>query len=116
MDRQQYFLNTDQNQFESLFVWQESYVSIYNGEVGKHEVTAKKALISYAYIHCWKRVIDQSRNYQCRTYDEGTHNLIWRIRQELSIEIVLRSLKLDGATASSESHLVVHVLMKWLVK
>ena len=76
MDRQQYFLNTNQNQVESLFVRQESYVSIYNGEVGKHDVAAKKALTSYAYMQCWKRVIDQSRNYQYRSCDKGTHNVI----------------------------------------
>ena len=47
----------DQNHIDSLFIRQESYVSIYNGELGKHDVAAKKALTAYAYMQCWKRVV-----------------------------------------------------------
>ena len=57
MERQQYFLNGDQNHVESLFVRQESYVSVYNGDVAKHDVQAKKHLSQYAYTNFWKKSV-----------------------------------------------------------
>ena len=86
MERQQYFLNMDQNHVDSLFLRQESYISVYNGDLGKHDVAAKKALTSYGYTHCWKRIVNKSKNYQNRSSVNGTHNVVWKIGNELGVD------------------------------
>ena len=86
MERQQYFLNQDQNHRDSLFVRQQSFVSTFNGEIGKHDIEAKKTLSSYAYNLCWLNPIKNSHKYQFRSCEKGTHFIVWRIGEELGLD------------------------------
>ena len=45
MERQQYFLNQDQNHIESVFVRRQSYVSTCNREIGKHDTVSQKVFL-----------------------------------------------------------------------
>ena len=74
MIRQQYFMNLDQKNNDTLFLQQEHYRSTFVDEVRKMDETAKRYLSNYAYNHLWIKTLDGSHKFEHRlSVDKQRH-------------------------------------------
>ena len=86
MERQQYFINFDRTATDDLYVRQSCYQSKYKGDLGKHDMEAKKILSAYAYKNYWLQAIKVSEQYQSRSCNKDTHHIVWKCGELLKVD------------------------------